>query len=53
MVSFTHLSLYPGGKNPRYLLDRRLVGAQSPSGGCGEEIEFLPLPEIELLSSNP
>jgi hypothetical protein len=37
VVSFTPLPLYPRGKNPRYLLDRRLGGPQSRSGRHGEE----------------
>jgi hypothetical protein len=37
MVSFTPQPLYPQGKSPRYLLDRRLSGPQSRSGRLGEE----------------
>jgi hypothetical protein len=37
VVSFTPPPLYPWGKNPWYLLNRRLVGLQSQSGCCGEE----------------
>jgi hypothetical protein len=29
VVSFTPLPLYPWGKSPRYLLDRRLAGPQN------------------------
>jgi hypothetical protein len=32
VVSFTPWPLYPRGKSPRYLLDRRLGGPQSRSG---------------------
>jgi hypothetical protein len=37
MVSFTLRSFYPQGKNPSYLLDRRLGGPQSRFGRGGEE----------------
>jgi hypothetical protein len=37
VVSFTVLPLYPGGKSPRYPLDRRLGGPHSRSGRFGEE----------------
>jgi hypothetical protein len=37
VVSFTTLPLYPRGKNPRYLLERRLGGPQSGSGRRGEQ----------------
>jgi hypothetical protein len=37
VVSFTPPSLYPRGKSPRSLLDRRLDGPQSRSGRRGEE----------------
>jgi hypothetical protein len=37
VVSFTPLPLYPQGKSPQYLLDRRLGGPQSRSGWRGEE----------------
>jgi hypothetical protein len=30
-------ALPPGGKGPRYTLDRRLGGPQSRSAPCGEE----------------
>jgi hypothetical protein len=45
MVNFTVLSRYPRAK--RAPLDRRLGGAQSQSGHYGEEINLLPLPEME------
>jgi hypothetical protein len=37
MVSFTPRPLYTRRKSPRYPLDRRLGGTQSPSGRHGEE----------------
>jgi hypothetical protein len=47
VVSFMPLPLYPQGKIPRYLLERRLVGLQNQSGRCGEE-KHLAMPGIEL-----
>jgi hypothetical protein len=38
VVSFTPRPLYPRGKSPRYLLDRRLGGPQSRSGRREEEV---------------
>jgi hypothetical protein len=40
--------LYPRGNSCKYTLDRRLDGAQSRSGRCGED--SLPLPGIESRS---
>jgi hypothetical protein len=37
VVNFTPRPLYPRGRSPRYLLDRRLGGPQSQSGRFGEE----------------
>jgi hypothetical protein len=48
VVNFTLRSLWP-----QYALDRRLGGPQSWSGRCGAEKSLLPLPEVELLPSNP
>jgi hypothetical protein len=39
-------ALDPGGKSPRYPLDRKVGGPQSLSGDCGEE-RNLTLPGIE------
>jgi hypothetical protein len=48
LVSFTPRPLYPHGKKPWYLLDRRLGGPQSRYGGCGEEKNSQSQPGIEL-----
>jgi hypothetical protein len=40
-------ALYPRGKSPWYLLDRRLGGPQSRSGRGGEEKNSQPLPGLE------
>jgi hypothetical protein len=40
--------LYLQRKSPRYPLDRRLSGPQSPSGGGGEEKNSQPLPGLKL-----
>jgi hypothetical protein len=40
-------ALYPQGKSPSYVLDRRLVGLQSWSGCSGEEINSHTLLELE------
>jgi len=46
--------LYPQGKNPQYLLDRRLSGSRSQPGYSGKEkIPSLPLPGIEPWSISP
>jgi hypothetical protein len=37
VVNFTHRSLYPGERVPRYSLDRRLDGPQNQSGRQGEK----------------
>jgi hypothetical protein len=47
VVSFTHRPLYPQGKSPWYLLDRRLGGPKSRSGRGGEEKNSQPLPGLE------
>jgi hypothetical protein len=47
VVSFTPRPLYHQGKNPWYLLDRRLGGPQSRSGRGGEEKISQPLPGLE------
>jgi hypothetical protein len=40
----------PGGKSPRYPLDRRMVGPQIRSGQSGEE-KFLDRTEIQTATS--
>jgi hypothetical protein len=45
-------SLYPLGKSPWYLLDRRLSGPQSRSGRGGEEKNSQPQPGIEGVLTN-
>jgi hypothetical protein len=52
MVSFTTPTLYPRGRNPRYLFDRRLGG---PRAGLddGEKIKFFTLPGLELRLFQP
>jgi hypothetical protein len=52
VVSFTPRPLYPQGKSPRYPLDRRLGGPQSPSGRSGEEKNFQTSPGFEPQSSD-
>jgi hypothetical protein len=53
VVTFTFRPLYPWGKSPRYLSDRRLGGPQSWSGDM-EKKKFLTLLELELwLLSHP
>jgi hypothetical protein len=47
VVRFTLLMLYPWGKSPRNLQDRRLGGPQSRSERLGEE-KFFTLPGLEL-----
>jgi len=47
VVSFTPRPLYPQGKSPWYILDRRLVGPQSRSGSGGEEKNSQPLLGLE------
>jgi hypothetical protein len=47
MVSFTPWPLYPQGKIPWYLLDRRLGGPQSQSERGGEEKNSQSLPGLE------
>jgi hypothetical protein len=37
IIIFTLRSLYPGGKNHRYPLDRRLGGSHNESAGFGKE----------------
>jgi len=39
--------LFPQGKSPQYLLDRRLGGPQSHYGHGGEEKNLQPLPGIK------
>jgi hypothetical protein len=46
-VSFTTRPPYSEGKSPLYPLDRRLGGAQSQSGRCGEEKNSQPLPGLD------
>jgi hypothetical protein len=48
MVSFTHLPLYPKGKNPRYALERRLGGPRAALNDR-EKLKFMILPELQLL----
>jgi hypothetical protein len=52
VVSFRPLPLYLRGKSPRYPLDRRLRGPQSPPKRCEEE-KNLALPGIEPGPSSP
>jgi hypothetical protein len=47
VVSFTPRPLYPQGKSPWYLFDRRQGGLQSRFGRCGEEENSQPLPKLE------
>jgi hypothetical protein len=47
MVSFTSRPLYPQGKTPWYLLNRRLGGSQSRSGRGGKEKNSQTLPGVE------
>lgn len=47
IVSFTSRPLYYRGNNPCYRLNRRLNVSKRLSGRLGEEINLLPLPEIE------
>jgi hypothetical protein len=47
VVSFTPRPLYSQGKNPWYLLKRRLGEPQSRSGDGGEEKYSQPLPGLE------
>jgi len=44
--SFT-LATLPRGKDPQYSLNGRVDGPQRWSGWFGEEINLLPLPELE------
>jgi len=48
VVSLANRPLYPHGKNPPYVLDRRLGGLQSQSGRSSEEKNSQPLPGLEL-----
>jgi hypothetical protein len=52
VVSFTPRPRYPRGKSPRYLMDRRVNGAQSRFGRCGEE-KNLAMSGIEPGRSSP
>jgi hypothetical protein len=52
-VSLTPRLVYPCGKSPQYLLDRRLGGPQCLSGRCGLKKNLSPLPGIELRPSIP
>jgi hypothetical protein len=45
--------LYPQGKSPWYLLDRRLDRLQSQSGCSGEEKTSQTLPGLEPLIIHP
>jgi hypothetical protein len=47
VISFTPRPLYSRGNNPRYSLDKGLVGTQNLCGR-GEEKKILPLPGLEL-----
>jgi hypothetical protein len=46
VVSFTPLPLYPEGKSPWYLFDRKVGGLQSRSGR-GDERNSQPFPGLE------
>jgi hypothetical protein len=48
VIRFTLRQLYPRGKTPQYLLDKRLGEPQSRSGRGVEEKNFQPPPGIEL-----
>jgi hypothetical protein len=50
---FHAMATLPPAKEPRYLLGRRPGDPQSQSGRHGEEIHFLPLPEIEPRLPSP
>jgi hypothetical protein len=53
VVSFTPRPFYAGGKRPRYPLGRRLGEPHNWSEHCGEDRNFLPVPEIEHRPSSP
>jgi len=53
VVSFTPRPLYPHGKSPGYLLDRRLGGSHSRSRRGGEEKNSQALPGLEPLIIQP
>jgi hypothetical protein len=53
VVSFSPRPLYSGGKNRRYLLDRRLDVPENWSACYGEEKNLLPLQGIEPRPSSP
>jgi hypothetical protein len=53
VVNFTPWTLYPHGKNPWYLLDRRLGGPQSWSGHGGKEKTSQSLSGLESLIIKP
>jgi hypothetical protein len=50
VVTFTHLPLYPRGKNPHYLLDRRTYMFPRASLDEVEKRQFLTLVGLELRS---
>jgi len=47
MVTLTLWPLYPKGRSPQYLFDRRLVGPQIWFGHGVEEKNSQPLPGLE------
>ena len=47
MVFFTPRWIYPRGKSPRYPLNRRLDGPQSPFGDFEEEKKFFFLSGVD------
>jgi hypothetical protein len=49
VINFTLLRVPPWQKSPTYPSDRRLGRSQRRSGSCGEEINLMPLTEIEPL----
>jgi hypothetical protein len=53
VVSFMLRPLDPRGQNPRYPLNKRLVGVRNRSRLCEEEENLLYLPEIESRPSSP
>jgi hypothetical protein len=53
MVSFTSRPFYPQGKNPWYLLDRKLSGLQSRSKRGSEENNSQPLPGLDPPTIQP
>jgi hypothetical protein len=53
VVSFMPRPFTPGGKSPRYTLDKRLGGPQCRSGRCGLEKNLFPPAGIGPRPANP